>query len=218
MKPLHLLPFLLLLLTLLRPATAHAQLGHYDHYARFSASLTSTEPVYDVHGVTKPTSHNLSGFTAGALVGLNLTRHHLPLFLEFGPEFTFVRRSDQIDYWDGDHLTGHDDIETRLLTLGTPINLTYHVPLLPWLRIAPSAGLNVKAHLQAKDSDGHSDYNLLLDDDVHRLQLGCNVGCGIYLSRLYLGLRFDKDLTPFRSLKHLDESYQSLHATLGLKF
>lgn len=208
-----LLSFILLCLM---PIAAHAQDESHsaDNYSKLSLSLDITQPVHSGYGVTALSNHTLSGIGISYLWGFNVTSHQLPLFLEVGPECRFVRSTEEIDYWEDNTLTQHDEVSTRLLTLSTPVNLTYFCQLTDALVLAPSAGLNLKANLLAtKRSMGHSID--LFDQDAHRLQLGWNVGCGLTFDRYCLSLSYQGDFTSFMTEGRVSERFQSLSLSLG---
>lgn len=172
-----------------------------QNYSRLSLSYAITQPVISTSGISSVSTHNLYGMSVGYLYGINVTDHRLPLFLEVGPECSYVRRSDEIDYWEDNFLLSQEETRTQLLTFSTPINLAYMHPLSDALMLAPSAGLNAKVNLTA-----------------HRFQLGWNAGCGIYLHRYYLGLRYTADFTSFMSQGKIKEKTQTLDLSIGLRF
>lgn len=188
-----------------------------ENYSRMNLSFVSMQPVYSGHGVSAMSSHSLYGAGISYLYGINVTGHRMPLFVEVGPECSFARRSEEIDYWDGSTMTMHDEIDTRILTLGTPINLSYQYRLSDNVMVAPSAGLNAKVNLMAKTRSKGATIDLF-DMDAHRFQLGWNAGCGIYLDRLYLGLSYTADITPFISQSKEEESFHDIKVSLGLRF
>lgn len=187
-----------------------------DNYSRLDLSLVSQQPVYASDGVTAWSTHNLQGVGVGYLFGINVTGHHLPLFLEVGPECSFTRRSEEIDYWDIQLNKTSDEVNTQLLSLSTPLDLSYHCRLNDDVVLAPAVGLQAKVNLLAKVSSEGETTNLL-DGEARRFQLGWNLGCGLYYNRLYLGLRFTSDVTPFLPEKHDKLRYQCYVLTLGVR-
>lgn len=188
-----------------------------DAYSRLSVSLVGMQPVYTGYHATSLSTHSLYGLGVGYVLGINVTGHSLPLFLEVGPELVFARRTDDIDIWDGDQLISAYTLSTQMLTLSTPIDLAYHLRLTDGLVLAPAAGLTAKAHLLASTTEDGVSVNLF-NTDAHRFQLGCNVACGLYLGRFYVGLSYAADLTSFQSAGPMEESYRCLDLTAGLRF
>lgn len=186
-------------------------------YSRLSVSLVSAQPVSSGGGVPLVSNHSLRGVGASYLMGFNVCGRRLPLFVEVGPECSYVRNTDDIDYWDEDVLVLHDEVSTKLLWLGSPINLTYLHRLTDNVALAPSAGLNVKVNLLAEVSSLGVDEDCF-DHDAHRVQLGCNAGCGLYLDRFYLGLRYRADVTPFMAQGGKKERYQDFSLSVGVRF
>lgn len=203
------------------PCTVAGQTKTVDsdmqNYSRLNFSFAITQPVTSSHGVTSVSTHNLYGMNVGYLFGINLTDHRLPLFLEVGPEGSYVRRTEEIDYWDDLYLINQEEISTQLLSISSPINLAYLYRLTDNLVLVPSAGLNAKLNLVANNRVKGETFDLF-DQDAHRFQLGWNAGCGIYLHRYYLGLRYTADITSFLSQRQLKEKYQNIDFSIGLRF
>lgn len=193
--------------------------SHTDekNYSRLTFDLVVSQPIYTGEGVSAASTHNLYGVGIGYLYGIKISGQRLPLFLEVGPECTFVRRTDELDYWDGNTLSRHDELETQILCLGSPINLTCHYHLNNDLVLAPSAGLTAKVNLLAKTkSEGKS--TSMFDDGAHRFQLGWNIGGGLYVGRYYVGLCYTADVTSLQSHDYWKERFQNFTINLGLTF
>ncbi len=188
-----------------------------QNYSRLNFSFAITQPVTSSHGITSVSTHNLYGMNVGYLFGINVTDHRLPLFLEVGPEGSYVRRTEEIEYWGDSYLISQEEINTQLLTFSSPINLAYLYRITDALVLAPSAGLNAKLNLVANNRVKGETFDFF-DQDAHRFQLGWNAGCGIYLHRYYLGLRYTADITSFLSQRQLKEKYQNVDFSIGLRF
>lgn len=211
----------LLLSALLLCSTMAASAGDYyyetDNYTRLDLNLVSTQPVTTSYSYTAISQHNLYGLGLSYLRGVNLTGKRLPLFLEMGPEVNFVRRSDEVDYWDDNIMVDRDNVNTQLLTLSMPVDLAYQYRVTDVIVLAAAAGVNAKANLMAKTSVD-SETTDLFDEGASRFQMGWNAGCGIYFNRFYLGFRFTADITPFMEHGEVKERFQSSSLSLGLRF
>ena len=190
-----------------------------DNYSRLDVSYVSQQPVDIEAGIPLVSNHSLTGVSLAYTFGINVTGHSTPLFLEVGPDISYTQRTDEVDIWYDAFSVVHEDVKMQILSLGTPLNLTYRLPLSDAFVLAPSAGLNAKLNLLAKTSSGGETADLL-DHGAKRFQLGCNAGCGIYYGRYYLGLQYAYDLTPFYTYQqgHEKERYQQFRLSLGYRF
>lgn len=209
------------------PLLATAQGGEEEtgNYSRLDLRLVSQQPVYSESGISALSTHSLHGVGIGYIIGINVTGHRLPLYLEVGPELCYGQRSVEIDYWEHDGLTSKttEEQSTKLLSLSSPIDLTYHCHLTDNLVFAPVAGLQAKVNLQAEVSSQsekkHEDMTTdLFDEDAHRFQLGGNLGCGLYYKRLYGEIRYTADITPFQTESHVKLRHQSSSLAIGFRF
>lgn len=198
-------------------ASAQSSASDTDNYSRVTLGTVISQPVYTGDGIARVSNHNLYGVSAGYLVGINVAGHSMPLFVEVGPELGFARRSEEIDYWEDHTLTLHDEIQTKRLTLSSPVNMVYLHHFTDAIALAPSAGLQAKVNLLAEtSSEGKT--TSLFDAGANRFQLGWDVGCGIYFGRFHLGFSYVADITPFMSDDDEKERYQNLNFSIGLKF
>lgn len=198
-------------------AAAQTSATDTDNYTRATLGMVISQPVYTGEGVARVSNHNLYGMSAGYLFGINVTSHSMPLFVEVGPELSFARRSEEIDYWEDHTLTLHDEIHTKRLTLSSPVNMVYLHHFSDAIALAPSAGLQAKVNLLAEtSSEGKT--TSLFSHGANRFQLGWDAGCGIYFDRFHLGISYAADLTPFMSDHDEKERYQNLTFSIGLKF
>lgn len=188
-----------------------------ENYSRLDLSFEAWQPVSVNGGMAMVSNHSLYGAGLGYVYGFNVTGHTAPLSVEVGPKISFARRQDEIDYWDDDRLTRHEDISTQMLALNVPINLTYQHRLTVDVILAPTAGLNAKVNLLAT-TRCEGETTDLMDHGGKRLQWGWNAGCGVYLGRYYAGLRYSADLTPFATEGTSKERYQSFDLSIGLRF
>lgn len=187
------------------------------NYTRLDFDFIQSQPVITGNGVMLKSNHNLYGMGVGLLYGYNITGHSIPLYLEIGPECSFVRRTEEIDYWEEDIMTQHEEVKTQLLTIGTPINLAYHLRLTDVISLTASTGLNAKVNLLAEvRSDAET--TDLFEEGANRFQMGWNIGCSVNFKHFSLGLRHQDDFTPFISNKRDKERYSNFTLSLGFKF
>ncbi len=116
-----------------------------------------------------------------------------------------------------------------MMSLSLPINISYTLPINDKIELIPYAGLSIKANVLALATDtyvNHSyttdnyeySYNMLSDVDTTEswsiAQLGAQVGIGMNISRIYVGLCYYQDLTE------LSDGYKfnTLSVNVGLNF
>lgn len=155
------------------------------------------------------------GLGIGYLFGVNLTGQHIPLFLEIGPEITWLTRTEKVDE------IYYDKIYFHLLSLSSPLNISYKISLGNKNYIAPFIGLTAKFNMMAtiQDEVVHSMFNKDYSEDIpNRFQLGWNTGVGFYFNRFYLGYRYSPDITSFIKEDHQSLSFDCHYINLGICF
>lgn len=193
-----------------------AQSSNTDNYSRLDLHLILSNPEFEGHGVYLTDSHVQYGIGLHNVYGINLTGHKLPLFLEIGPEVNYTYKYEEVDNWDFEYLYT-EEIETRRLSVGTPIDVAYKFRLSDAIAISPYAGINVKYNVLAAtyyDDIKFDDF----EDGANRFQLGWNIGFGFYFGKFYLGHRYSEDITPFIEKHHSKTIFQTHYLNLGIQF
>lgn len=217
-----------------------------DNYNRFyfgtSIGIPSTTGI-DLDGYDIP---NAYGVTAGFLWGLNIVRN-MPLYIEFGPELTWLTASDSFE--DSDSYGRYEevwteDVTANLLSLSVPVNVTYRFDITDKFSIAPFAGPNLKFNILASgtsedtyveyrdgelnDSESYSeDFDAFDDDDTDgntatRFQFGYNIGCNFSFGQWTFGYRYQGNFNNFLEVeeRHYKASGDigTNHFTIGYTF
>lgn len=161
---------------------------------------------------------SLNGVSFAWTKGIPLSSN-IPLYLETGVGLTYGFGSETYEYGDGYYYSDEEDVTFSYLGLTVPVNVTYRfdIPNTP-LKISPFAGFYLRGNILGKNSreDG-DDYDWFdaEDDDYNakRLSFGFQLGVGLEVSKLYLGLSYGTDMTTF--VKHVDKP-SIFSATVGI--
>lgn len=149
---------------------------------------------------------SFGGFQAGWLGGFNVM-HGTPLYLEVGANV-------QANFYSDDY------VDETLVSLNIPVNVTYRYTFNNTkITLAPYAGLRLKGNIIATDNDGKDteslfDKDYMGDNTAKRLQVGYQIGVGITLTKVYLGIGYEGELSDFT--KKVKGS--GFLATIGLDF
>lgn len=207
-----------------------------NNYNRFYIGATigipSTTGV-DLDGHKIPTAY---GVTAGFLWGLNIVPN-MPLYVEFGPEVTWMTASDS--YKDSDSYGRYeevwtDDVTANFLSISVPVNVTYRFDITDKFSIAPFVGPNLKFNILAKGTDKESyieykdgeiyrsdsdseDFDAFDEDDTdsntaNRFQYGYNIGCNFSIGQWTFGYRYQGN---FNNFFDVDERHYNASGDIG---
>ena len=159
-------------------------------------------------------SENFRGVHLGYLRGINLTKDHIPLFLQLGGEAVYVTRGENmVDY----------EWRNHYMSVAVPINVSYKIGNGD-VTVEPFAGINLRGNIISCEYKAGTKYDFFDEFDVKRFQLGLNVGVGVNIKRIYVGYKFNPDLTDYVSgLTDFASDNSSLksiyhHFSLGFNF
>lgn len=157
--------------------------------------------------------------------GISLSKS-LPIFLELGPEVSWITESDK----DMDKKTDLGD-KYNQLSLNIPINVGYLIQANDDISIFPYVGLKPKFNVMEKTSgeryddwdDTKEEYTLnFFDEEMefddkafgNRLQLGLQLGCSVNYQKFHFGLSYGTDLT---NAAYAEEEYHKDKFEMSLK-
>lgn len=189
-----------------------------DNYTRLDLQFILSQQGYRKHEVHYTNKHDQYGLGIDYLVGINITGHKLPLFVEIGPDINYTFRYEEVDYWDHSEKYYEEEIKNRKLSIGTPVNISYKIRLCDAISIAPYLGLNVKYNILAASYYDDRKIDAFDDENANRFQLGWNIGFGFYFKNFYVGNKFYKDITPFIENRGAKVSFRNYYLNLGVKF
>ncbi len=164
---------------------------------------------------------NTIGFSAGYTYGINIDKS-LPLFVEVGGELNYVGGTSTIFVTHPKSLYC-THAKLGMMNMQVPVNVTYNIPVVEGLDIAPFAGVDFKLNLMGNMNVEDEGCNLFDGDDVSRLcytyigkiipvkkdidatanrfQMGLNLGVNFIIAKKYsIGYRFMTDITRYYSL------------------
>lgn len=141
--------------------------------------------------------------------GFNVMYNHgfglsskIPIFLEVGVGLGYnVGKNTQ--YEEGNY---EDKLQLSNLWLKVPVNVSYKVNLTDKISLLPYTGINFKVNAlgdykieeyykgEKEDEDSYS----IFDDDMggKRFQMGWQIGVGVNISKLYVGIQYGIDFMP----------------------
>ncbi|MCQ2083955.1 MAG: outer membrane beta-barrel protein [Bacteroidaceae bacterium] len=170
------------------------------------------------------------GVALGALYGYNIGGK-LPLFVEAGVEFGFLRVNDDFQHDSEKYIE-----QEKVNYISIPVNLTYHFGFND-ITVAPVLGVNCKfltkgQYTNRVDGDMMMVYFDFFDDKVmenyaggetaNRFTFGANLGLNVSYKNFVLGYKFQPDFTKmFEAEQEGDElsaKFNTQIITLGYKF
>jgi len=187
-----------------------------DNYGRLTFSPMFMQPSLTGKNINLSSDEDMFyGLGIGYLFGINITGHHAPLFLELGPEVNVLGKVRE-DYYHG------DDLWVMMVSLNTPLNLSYKLRFSDKISLAPYVGLNFRLNLAYMGYLDDESYDFFDKDEYgsvpERFQLGLNVGVGAYFNHFYVGLRYNPEITPYFDVDGYELKTENLYLTLGIKF
>ncbi|MBQ4034922.1 MAG: outer membrane beta-barrel protein [Paludibacteraceae bacterium] len=159
-------------------------------------------------------SENSRGAHLGYLRGINLTKDHIPLFLQFGGEADYVTRGRNMVFY---------EMRDHYMSVAVPINVSYKIGNGD-VTVEPFAGINLRGNIICCEYRDGTKYDFFDEFDVNRFQFGLNVGVGVNIKRIYVGYKFNPDLTDHVSglTDYASDNYslKSIyhHFSLGFNF
>lgn len=188
-------------------------------YDRVSLSFTPTTFKTSMNNQSSK-SDKIDGLTVDYVHGLNILPN-APLYVEFGAGLAYNNSNESTKaYFDGIEIF-HAEADVSFLSAKVPVNLVYRVPLTKGISLAPYAGLQAKINLIGKATNengiaGQSSKTSVsfFDYDAKRFQLGYQVGVGLNIKMVYVGVGYQGDMTSY-----LEEAKgEGLVVTLGYNF
>ncbi len=153
-------------------------------------------------------------FAGGYSVGLSMitpVQNRMPLFVEYGLEFSTASRSDESNSSsDGTTVSYAEDVSYTYLSI--PVNVVFQYQVTRDIAIAPYAGFNFKYGLSFEKQcvatvDGertktvvdYYDEEDMTDGALKRTLMGNQYGANVIIgNRFLVGVKYQKDLTELR--------------------
>ncbi len=180
---------------------------------------------YNIQSPKTNVDFTSSGFGVEYIHGFCLSEQ-TPIFLETGAKlYCYIKSFDEDDFY-----YGYDeyDADTYMYSLRVPINFSYRFSFPnSEITIAPFVGMNLKYHINGQlkietpYSKKESKFDLFDKDDMgvsgvyNHCQLGSQIGVGINIKRVYIGVCYDRDLTK---IDKAGTSSYNLTTSVGLYF
>lgn len=213
------------------------------NYNRFYGSFVIGSPTIDYAGVINYNIPSAYGASVGFLWGINLVQG-MPLFLEVGPELSWMRATDEItdgktgSSWEWEETS---NISANYVSISAPVNVTYHFSLNDGkVILAPLLGLNAKVNLIASgeeeytykefykgELEEHESSTNKIDafdkkdtdgNTANRFQFGYNIGANVTFGSLTLGYRYQGDFTDFVDAHIASGKINTNYISIGYTF
>ncbi len=210
-------------------------------WSRIHAAFVTTSFTVEANDVSADGEDNMVGASIGFAKGISLSQK-LPIFLE--PGIDIVWQHQNVEEEDGEY----SDYEEKInqLSVAVPVVAAYKLSFNDWFSIVPFFGVNFKIHavgvdkstwtvggVEATEKDKYFKGEIetevngntsteSYDSDFKRFQFGLNLGCGFNISNLYIGYKFQPDLSPLEKFSEDEYDYKlKTHCnfiTVGLNF
>lgn len=143
------------------------------------------------------------GFNLGWTIGRNVTQNKLPIFIETG--INLATGFYSYDFYDN-HF-GYDERTSTIADFEIPVNVTYRYRLgQSKVRIAPYFGFHLKFNVCYEDDE--------VADNVCRF--GLQLGANFDINHFYLGVGWDKDVTPLTSNDYVKDLSGGARLRIGV--
>lgn len=207
---------------------------------RIHVAFVTTGYKAENNGTTIKGDDNMVGAAVGFAKGISLSQK-LPIFLEPGIDVIWQHQNleDQEDKYSS------FDEKVNQLSFAIPVVAAYKFSFNDWFSIDPFFGVNFKIHAIGVDKEtytvagkettvknkyfkgeveteynGNTNTESYGDDDTKakRFQFGLNLGVGFNISCLYVGYKFQPDLSPLYKYDDYKTKTHSNVITVGLNF
>ncbi|WP_288318331.1 hypothetical protein [Xylanibacter caecicola] len=171
----------------------------YKLYNRMSLSYSSKSA--DVKYIDYDVS--LDGIALAWTIGIPVSQT-VPLYMETGLRAAYNWGTDDlVNFEENEYM----DLKHHLFSVLVPVNLTcrFQIPNTN-LRLSPYSGLYMRGNIvgrtevKSKNLRGTLDWADSVPDDgigMKTVSFGWHIGAGLEISRFYLGLGYERDLTDF---------------------
>lgn len=131
-----------------------------------------------------------NGFNVAYIHGFGLSSS-VPVFLETGIGLGFNSGSVKSKYDD-------DKATVSNLWVKVPVNVAYKANLTDNIALLPYTGINFRVNGTLSVNPDDDDSVSFFDDDMggQRFQMGWQIGVGVNISKLYVGLQYGLDFMP----------------------
>ena len=197
---------------------------------RVSYGFNTLKGVDDYDGREHSETRDITELSASWVKGISLSSN-MPLFLEVGPELSWVTGKLKDGEW-----LDFDDCKYNQISVSIPVNIGYKIQATDDISVFPYVGLKGKFNLTENMSWKGDQSESLFDDHIfdseetpgRRLQAGWQIGCGFNINKFHVGLSYNADLSNFAYSEYEDHYYDesetislknsSIRLTVGLNF